>query len=168
LAPARDNPQVAPPDSRAMAPVRMAKIAVAVDGSAHAKQALEVAVDLAKKYSSELTVIAVAPLTAYVATSEPWIPTEVLEGEVKHYRTILEESVASAKASGLASVTGVCLEGHITEELVAFVEKNPVDLLVMGSRGLSTTKRLLLGSTSDEVLHHVRCPVLIARTPPTP
>jgi nucleotide-binding universal stress UspA family protein len=151
-----------------MAPVGFGKIAVAVDGSAHANHALEFAVDLAKKYTAELTIVAVAPLTAYVATSEPWIPTEVLEGEVKHYRSILDKSVASAKASGLASVTGVTLEGHITEELVAFVEKNPVDLLVMGSRGLSSTKRLLLGSTSDEVLHHVRCPVLIVRTPATP
>jgi nucleotide-binding universal stress UspA family protein len=151
-----------------MAPVRLGKIAVAVDGSAHANDALLFAVDLAKKYSAELIIAAVAPLTAYVATSEPWIPTEVLEGEVKHYKTILDQSVASAKASGLASVTGVCLEGHITEELVAFVEKNPVDLLVMGSRGLSTTKRLLLGSTSDEVLHHVSCPVLIVRTPSSP
>lgn len=141
---------------------------MAVDGSAHANRALEFAIDLARKYSAALTIAAVAPLTAYVATTEPWIPTEVLEGEVKHYRTILDQSVAQAKAAGLAGVTGVILEGHITEELVGFVEKNPVDLLVMGSRGLSTTKRLLLGSTSDEVLHHVSCPVLIVRTPPTP
>ncbi|HEV2449864.1 MAG TPA: universal stress protein [Thermoplasmata archaeon] len=151
-----------------MASVGLAKIAVAVDGSAHANRALEFAIDLAQKYSAALTIAAVAPLTAYVATTEPWIPTEVLEGEVKHYRTILDQSVAQAKAAGLASVSGFILEGHITEELVGFVEKNPVDLLVMGSRGLSTTKRLLLGSTSDEVLHHVSCPVLIVRTPATP
>lgn len=150
-----------------MAPVGLSKVAVAVDGSAHAAYALEFAIDLAKKYSASLTIAAVAPLTAYVATTEPWIPTEVLEGEVKHYKNILDQSVARAKADGVASVTGFILEGHITEELVAFVEKNPVDLLVMGSRGLSSTKRLLLGSTSDEVLHHVSCPVLIVRTPPS-
>ncbi|MCI4338670.1 MAG: universal stress protein [Thermoplasmata archaeon] len=151
-----------------MAPVVLRRIAVSVDGSAHAAHALEFAVDLARKYSAELTIVAVAPLTAYVATTEPWIPTEVLEGEVKHYRTIVDESVAMAKAAGITAVTGVCLEGHITEELVGFVEKHPLDLLIMGSRGLSTTKRLLLGSTSDEVLHHVNCPVLIVRTPAVP
>lgn len=148
-----------------MAPVAFPRIAVAVDGSPHGQKALELAADLAKRYGSQLTVLAVAPLTAYVATTEPWIPTEVLEGEVKHYRVLVEKSVESVRAAGLASVNGVCLEGHISEELVAYLEKNPVDLLVMGSRGLSRSKRLLLGSTSDEVLHHVRCPVLIVRTP---
>jgi nucleotide-binding universal stress UspA family protein len=146
-----------------MAGVTFARIAVAVDGSPHAQRALEVATDLAKRYGSELRILAVAPLTAYVATTEPWIPTEVLEGEVKHYRALVEKSVESAKAAGQSTVNGVCLEGHISEELVAYLEKNPVDLLVMGSRGLSRSRRLLLGSTSDEVLHHVRCPVLIVR-----
>ncbi|MCI4346375.1 MAG: universal stress protein [Thermoplasmata archaeon] len=148
-----------------MTAVSFARITVAVDGSAYATHALEIAIELAGKFSSELIIVAVAPLTAYVATSEPWIPTEVLEGEVKHYRGIVDKSVERAQAAGLTSVTGICLEGHITEELVDFVEKHPVDLLIMGSRGLSTTKRLLLGSTSDEVLHHVKCPVLIVRTP---
>jgi nucleotide-binding universal stress UspA family protein len=148
-----------------MPAVPMARIAVAVDGSKYAENALATGIELASRYHSQLTVLTVAPLTAYVVSTEPWVPTEVLEGEIRHYKSILSAAVERAHKEGVPTATGVCLEGHIAEELVAYLEKNPMDLLIMGSRGLSTTKRLLLGSTSDEVLHHVTCAVLIVRMP---
>jgi nucleotide-binding universal stress UspA family protein len=150
-----------------MPPIPMSRIVVAVDGSNFAEWALDYGLDFARRYGGQLTIVAVAPLTAYVVSTEPWVPTEVLEGEVRHYEQIISAAVQRAQREGVSSVTGVCLEGHIAEELVAFLEKHPADLLIMGSRGLSATKRLLLGSTSDEVLHHVGCPVLIVRHPPT-
>lgn len=148
--------------------MEIGRIAVAVDGSAYADRALEWGIDLALHRSADLTIVTVAPLTAYAVSAEPWVPTEVLEGEVRHYQGLLTEAVERAQRAGVTRVTGICLEGHISEEIVAFLEKNPVDLLILGSRGLSATKRLLLGSTSDEVLHHVSCPVLIVRVPAPP
>ncbi|MCI4361140.1 MAG: universal stress protein, partial [Thermoplasmata archaeon] len=71
-------------------------------------------------------------------------------------------------AEGLSSVTGVCLEGVIVDEIIGHLEQSPADLLVIGSRGLSTAKRLLLGSVSDAIVHHATCPVLIVRAEPTP
>jgi nucleotide-binding universal stress UspA family protein len=144
----------------------MGRIVVAVDGSKYAERALDYGIDLARRYGGQLSIVSVAPLTAYLVSSEPWLPTEVLQGEVRHYQQIVSEAVDRVQKEGLTAVSGVCLEGHIAEELVAFLEKNPADLLIMGSRGLSTTRRLLLGSTSDEVLHHVKCPVLIVRPAP--
>lgn len=144
-----------------------ARITVAVDGSPFAEHALSVAVDLARKYSSELTVLAVAPLVPiYVATAEPYVPTELIESEGKYYRQVADTAVARAQKEGLSKVTGVCLEGVIVDEILGFLERHPADLLIMGSRGLSTAKRLLLGSVSEGVLHHVGCPVLIVRGPP--
>jgi nucleotide-binding universal stress UspA family protein len=141
------------------------RIAVAIDGSSMATAALDLACDLAKRYGSSVTILAVAPLAAYSISPEAFLPNEVIEGELGQYRDILAKAVERAQGTGLSAVTGVCLEGHVTDEIVAFLEKNPADLLVMGSRGLSPTKRLLLGSTSDAVLHHVHCTVLIVRTP---
>lgn len=154
-----------------MAPPGFDRITVAIDGSPYAEEGLAYGIDLAAKYRAKLTILTVAPLTAYVVSTEPWVPTELLEGEVRHYKGLLADAVERTRKAGLEGVTGACLEGHVTEELVAYLEKNPTDLLIMGSRGLSATKRLLLGSTSDEVLHHVTCPVLIVRprggaTPP--
>jgi nucleotide-binding universal stress UspA family protein len=140
------------------------RIAVAIDGSRMAEAALETAIDLGKRYGASLTVVTVAPLGVYASSPEAYVPPEVIESEVQHYREILSVAVEKVQAAGLTSVNGVCLEGHVTDEIVAFLEKHPADLLVMGSRGLSTTRRLLLGSTSDAVLHHATCPVLIVRT----
>lgn len=142
------------------------RIAVAVDGSAYAQRALAFAIDLARRYESALDVVSVAPLIpVYVAPAEPWIPAGVPETEIAHYRQVVEAAVAEAKRAGVTPVTGVCLEGVIVDELLAHVEESHPDLLVLGSRGLSAARRLLLGSVSDAVVHHVRCPVLIVRPP---
>ena len=147
-----------------MAAVALHRITVAVDGSTHAQRALEFAIDFSKRYESELTIVAVAPLVPlYVSSTEPWVPTEVPESEARHYREIVDKGVADAQAAGLSKVTGVCLEGVIVDELINQLETHPADLLVMGSRGMSSARRLLLGSVSDAVTHHAKCPVMIVR-----
>jgi len=142
------------------------QITVATDGSAFGQQAVDVAIDLAKKYGSKLSIVAVAPLIPlYVSSAEPWVPTEVPPTETVHYRGVLDAAVKRAEAAGLPGVTGVLLEGVIVDEIIAHVEHHPTSLLVIGSRGLSTAKRLLLGSVSDAVLHHVKVPVFVVRGP---
>jgi nucleotide-binding universal stress UspA family protein len=143
------------------------RITVAVDGSPHADRALDIAIDLARRYSSALTVLGVAPLVPlFVSSTEAWVPTEIPDTEIKHYRALVDEGVARAQAGGLTNVTGVCLEGVIVDEIIGHLEQAPADLLVIGSRGLSTAKRLLLGSVSDAIVHHAQCPVLIVRAEP--
>jgi len=72
-------------------------------------------------------------------------------------------AVKRAEDAGLPQVTGVLLEGVVVDEIIAHIELHPTSLLVIGSRGLSTAKRLLLGSVSDAVLHHLKVPVLVVR-----
>ena len=55
------------------------------------------------------------------------------------------------------------LDGRPATEIVAEAERFEADLIVMGARGLSAVRRLLLGSVSSEVVDHAPCPVLIAR-----
>ncbi|MCI4336417.1 MAG: universal stress protein [Thermoplasmata archaeon] len=145
------------------------RICVAVDGSPHAERALDAAIDLSRRYSSSLVIVAVAPLVpVFVSPAETWVPTGVPAAEIKAYRDIVDRAVAKAQSAGLSQVTGVCLEGIIVDELLAQLEEHPADLLVLGSRGLSTAKRLFLGSVSDAVLHHVKCPTLMVRSPDGP
>lgn len=147
-----------------MPPIVIGRITVALDGSPYADHALSFAIDLAKRYSAGLTVLAVAPMVPlYLSSTEPWAPTEMPEGEIQFYRGLVDSGVARAQAEGLSGVTGACLEGHVVDEIVAYLEAHPADLLVMGSKGLSAAKRLLIGSISDAVSHHVACPVLIVR-----
>ena len=51
--------------------------------------------------------------------------------------------------------------GNVAEEILKIAEKENVDMIHIGSRGLSTAKEFLLGGVSHKVLHHARCPVTV-------
>ena len=140
------------------------RIAVAIDGSANGRVALETAIDLAKRYESELLVLSVAPLIpVYVTAAEPYIPATVPQDELARYRAIVDEAVRHAEQSGVRSATGLCDEGVVVDEILTHLEQHPTDLLVVGSRGLSTARRLLLGSVSSALVNNAPCPVLVVR-----
>ena len=131
-----------------------------------AQDALEEAIDLARQYGSELTVLCVAPLVpVYVAAPNAYVPA-VPPPDVSRYQTLIDSAVKQAQSSGVAAVTGVCLEGVVVDEILAQVETHPTDLLVVGSRGLSAAKRLLIGSVSGALVSHAPCPVLVVRPRP--
>jgi nucleotide-binding universal stress UspA family protein len=141
-------------------------IAVAIDGSEPAAVALAMAVDLAKRYQSELVVLAVAPLPPVLVTpTEPFAPPILPQSALPQFRSIVDSAVREAKDAGVAAVTGVCYDGVVVDEILAHLASHPADLLVVGSRGLSTAKRLLLGSTSESLVTHAPCPVLVVRPP---
>lgn len=143
-------------------------IAVAIDGSDHATGALAVATDLAKRYDAHLMVVSVAPIqSTIVMPNEPMVPPMLPESTVPKYRALVEAAVAQAKAAGVRSVDGVCEEGPAVDELLSFLSDHPTDLLVLGSRGLSTAQRIFLGSVSSALVNRAPCPVLVVRPPPT-
>jgi nucleotide-binding universal stress UspA family protein len=140
------------------------RITVAIDGSTHAETALDCAIDLAHRYGSDLVVLAVAPIVpVYISSTEPFVPAGVPPSEIGHYREIVEAAVKHAEASGVTSVTGVSYEGVVVDEILTHLEQHPTDLLVIGSRGLSTAKRILLGSVSTAIVNRAPCPVLVVR-----
>jgi len=70
---------------------------------------------------------------------------------------------AAVLAEGRRPVERLVAEGDPARELVRFARTHDVDLVVLGARGLRTIGRLLLGSVSETVLHHVDRPVVIVR-----
>ncbi len=140
------------------------RITVSIDGSPNAEAALDWSIDLARKYGADLVIIAVAPIVpVYISTSEPYVPAGVPPSEIGRYREIVEAAVKKAESGGVPSVTGVSYEGVVVDEILSHLEQHPTDLFVIGSRGLSTAKRLLLGSVSSAVVNHAPCPVLVVR-----
>ncbi len=80
---------------------------------------------------------------------------QAARGELEKFRTILPPSFTSAVL--------IVAEGRPAEEILAQVREQAIDLVVLGSRGSGTLKRLLLGSTSEQVLREAPCSVLIVR-----
>jgi nucleotide-binding universal stress UspA family protein len=152
----------------AMTPPEFKRIVAAIDGSAHGSLALDSAIDLTQRYGGQLTVLAVAPIQpVYVGPQESFGSTPTILSDRPRYQQYVEDAVHRTEQAGVTGVTGICLEGVIPDELLAFLEEHPTDLLVIGSRGLSTARRILLGSVSTAMVTHAPCPVLVVRTPPT-
>lgn len=140
----------------------MAGITVGFDGSPGAERALQWAMAEAATRRVLLTVLAVHPAPASAWTGHP-ITVPADEAAVQRARRAAEETVAKVAAevgdSGAALVTVRAVSGFPAEALLE--ASADADLVVVGSRGTNPVRRLLVGSVSNEVLHHAHCPVVI-------
>lgn len=143
------------------------KVLVGFDGSNHARRACELGTEVAARFHANLTVLIVRP-----ATSEEVDP--VLEDLVplpdggRSFGAALEDLRARAVARGVARVDVVYLRGDPLDALLDWLRGYPQDLIVVGSRGLSRGRRLLLGSVSSGLVSQAPCPVLVVRGHPAP
>ncbi len=153
-------------------PRSVKRILVPVDGSIHSGRAADMALDLAKKYDATLCILHVAVgYAAYERFSEayegrvnPTILTDTALNTVRSQgEAYLQEVEAKAKAEGLTKVERVYSAGDPADEILNFAERNSVDLIVMGSRGLGRFSRVFLGSVSNKVAHHAHCTVIIVK-----
>jgi nucleotide-binding universal stress UspA family protein len=143
------------------------RITVAVDGSPGSERALDLAVSLAQSTHAKLSIVSVVPFhpPMYPSPYPGLVPPEMSEGELESYRAMLDRARTKAAGAGLEEVRTELRQGIVVDELLDILRKEPPDLLVVGSRGLSASKRLLLGSISEALVHHAHCPVLVDRPP---
>lgn len=139
-------------------------ILVCSDGSEHALKAAKQAVEIARLHQGSLLLLHVEPCELQPYTV-PW-QLEIGEATMPHlsaeHKANLEATIALCKDD---RITYRCRHehGHAAEQIIRVAAEEEADLIVMGSRGLSEWKALLLGSVSDHVLHHAHCSVLIVR-----
>ncbi|MGB3633639.1 MAG: universal stress protein [Rubrobacteraceae bacterium] len=140
----------------------LTKVLLATDGSKDAALAARVAVDLSNKSDAELHIVhAWMPLPHYA------YPSLVEEGYFPPYeqgaRKVLVEQVHRIREIG-GKIEGDYLKsGRPSDVILKLGDDIEADLIVLGSRGLGPVRRLVLGSVSEEVVHHARRPVLVAR-----
>jgi nucleotide-binding universal stress UspA family protein len=87
---------------------------------------------------------------------------EIDEEEKKRGRNVLDPAQELFQAAGIKSST-VLLKGDAATEIIAYAQKNQVDLIATGSRGLSQMQRWLMGSVSRKLLHYAGCSVLVVK-----
>jgi nucleotide-binding universal stress UspA family protein len=139
----------------ATAPPR--RIVVGVDGSPSSQVALHQAVDEARLWQADLVAVAAVPI-ARAAGVLSWLPTAVdTEQILREQETIVTAQVE--QVAGDLDVRCVVLDGTGAELLTKF--SADADLVVVGSRGRGGFAGLLLGSTSQAVLHHSACAVMV-------
>jgi len=137
-------------------------ILVPHDGSSHSKHAFKVALDMAKKYNSKLSMVVVLDTSpGYWAHSSLW---DKAIGGARTLVTREFESFESAAKKAKVSFHSEIIESHsITKTIVSYSQSKKIDLIVMGAQGITGWDKFILGSVTDGVVHRVRCPVLIVR-----
>ena len=139
------------------------KILVAYDGSDHAIRALDTAIDIAKKYEAKLDIVEVVDTAALLGMGVAPIPGEVIQQVYNKAKSDVESAKSKAQQQGVKEVEAVVLEGDPATAILEYASKNGVDLIVTGSRGLSTFKRIILGSVSTKIVQDSKIPVLVIK-----
>jgi nucleotide-binding universal stress UspA family protein len=139
------------------------KILVAVDFSEYADSVLDVAVEFAKQLSAELHLVHAFDVRIPLVTPyEVAIPTAFIEEA--------REAAASKLAALIRKVAedGVTATSHLSEvpaasAIVDLAEEIGADLIIMGTRGHTGLKHVLLGSVAERTLRHAPCSVLTVK-----
>lgn len=145
----------------------MPGIIVGVDGSANARPALAWAMREAAAQNAPLTVITVNEVAASFWTHKPvTVPADqvLCEDARKLASELVENTAMTLGDSFPASVTIQAINGFAAAELIN--ASRDADLIVVGARGGAhggegMAHHMPLGSISDKVLHHAKCPVVV-------
>lgn len=159
-------------------------IVVPVDGSADADKAVTLAADLASKYGARLLLFHVLLLghvpeqlrrlsgkrveapeagpgpMAAGGYASPELPREV---RLDIAEQLLDRARRLAEYHGARRVESAWVEGPVTQRILEHAEDEDADMIVMGSRGLSDLKSLMVGSVSHKVAHLFERSVVIVR-----
>lgn len=141
-------------------------VLVPVDGSKHAEEALHTAVDLLRnKADGKLFVMSVAPAFESFDLEISAAERELLRYDLAQKTTrVVNRSCDIATGEGLnvhckAEVTTT----SVPEAIVEFAEQEKIDLVVMGSRGLSSSARWRMGSVAAKVVRQSPCSVYVVK-----
>jgi nucleotide-binding universal stress UspA family protein len=137
------------------------KILLAVDGSEHALHAAHTAAELARTVNSKEFRIVVAYNFIPPYLGEPNMQYAI-EARMQEANSILENAVKAVDEIPCEIQTEL-IEGSEAEAIIDVASTFRSDVIVMGSRGHGTLAGLLLGGTSQKVVAHAPCPVLIVR-----
>ncbi len=143
------------------------KIVLATDFSKASQCAVEYAKTLSTQLGATLEVVHIfnervvniPSAYCFMPGAADWMDDYIAQNKKRGQETL------SKLCEDLGGCKGHFLEGAPGQEIVAFVNSNDVDLLVMGTHGYNALMRVVMGSVAEYVLHHVKCPVFTVKQP---
>lgn len=139
----------------------MKRILVAHDGSKLSDNALKKAVEIAIKFESSLTVLAVVP-ELYLTELSDADRSRIMNVLQEETQKTMEKIRVSLSNKQLDSKT-IIRQGPPAEKILETAQKMKVDLIVTGSHGRHGAKKFLLGSVSSKLVDYSTCPVLVVK-----
>jgi len=143
------------------------KIMIAFDGSKDSVKAVELGCSMAEKYGSTLILAHVFSPALPPYTGVAPMPVPEIEGIAvvakERARSVLARGIDLVTARGLKARGELIEAGSTVQALVELAAAEKVDLIIVGTRGMTGFKKLILGSVSSGLVSHSDCPVLVVR-----
>lgn len=140
-------------------------ILVPVDGSENSMMALDMAINLQKQCGSELLILSVFReyklWNASVSMVNQTLTGSTDDALEQFAKQAAENSKAYALEHGATKVRSFYMGGGPSRTILKFSKDHDVNLIVLGSRGISDSEKYLLGSVSHKVTSLSECPVLV-------
>lgn len=145
---------------------KFSKILVAIDGSEASMDAADYAIQMAREYNSKLIALHVilSDLTIF-GPNPPRHINELKQEAQKYLDKLREKSNLDSNNSDKKILlrTELIASASAVGGIVGFAEKENTSLIVIGTRGRSGFKKLLLGSVAAGVVTHAHCPVMVIK-----
>ena len=142
------------------------KVACCIDFSENSEAAFKFALELAEKYRAQLFLLhALPPVVNPALTGSEWaVPDQPVDALIMRLEEQMEKDFGS-RIGSRAPYEIVVLDGHVSTEIVRYLGANAVDLVVVGSYGLSGMGLVVFGSVAKRVAEKAPCSVIIVRPP---
>ncbi len=140
----------------------MEKIVIATDGSPTGKAAVTAGLELAADEGAGVVVVHVVSILDFAEHDNGNAPAGPQRLPRAEDDAVLQDALAAAAEHGV-DATAELLVGYPPKQIARLASELGADLIVVGSRGLSRLKGVVIGSTSREVLQQAGCPVLVVQ-----
>jgi nucleotide-binding universal stress UspA family protein len=147
--------------------VSFERIAFCTDFSQGSEFAFKVAEDFVRERNAELYIIhSIPPIAPTTPIADEFVADRALLDQSEDIDADAEKKIRRMyveRLEGVERITIRILRGQPANEINQFARANDIDLIVMGSLGLSGLARVLLGSTTQKVMRKAPCSVLAVR-----
>ena len=134
------------------------------DGSKYSKKASKIAIDVAKKYNSNLTILnCISGFYTGRWYVDNRIADEQFQKEYQMIKNELKKLQEKADAQGVKTKIIVKETPKIVKKIEDFAKENKIDMIVMGSHGRTGLDKIVLGSVTEKTIRKVNCPVLVVK-----
>jgi universal stress protein A len=139
------------------------QIACCVDFSQNADAAFVTALEMAEKYQATLLVVHVLPLVINPVLTAEWVlPEEPKNDKIVELKKRMQEEYGE-RIGNKVDYQLIVLDGHVSTEILTFLNENPVDVVVVGSYGLTGMGLVFFGSVAKRISYKAPCSVMIVR-----
>ena len=138
------------------------KILVAIDGSDASMDAADYAISLSKEFNNA-ELYALHVIRADVDLFGPHETSEFMTTMRNEGEKYLNKVRLKTNEKNIQIKTEIISSTNIAGGIVDYAEENKIDLIVIGTRGRTGFKKLLLGSVASHVVTYAHCPVLVVK-----